>query len=89
MGNIPAYLLAISLTATFLHLGGMQVTAAFLSPCSTEENIYIAGGTRLLVHSKCVYEWTWPRRLEIDGCNNVVCTPRILCIKTPILHSNI
>ncbi len=32
VGNIPAYLLAISLTATFLHLGGMQMTAAFPIP---------------------------------------------------------
>ncbi len=38
VGNVPAYLLAISLTATFLHLGGMQMTASFLSLCSTEEN---------------------------------------------------
>lgn len=72
-----------------LHLGEMQMTAAFLSSSSTEENIHIDGGTRLLVHRNCVSKWMWPWRPEIDGCNHVAFTLRILCIKTPILHSNI
>lgn len=87
MRNIPAYLLAISHAATFLHLAEMEMTAAFLALCFTEENIYIASGARLLVHRKYVYQRMW--RPEIDECNHVICTLRILCIKTPILYLNI
>ncbi len=77
VGNIPACLLAISLTATFLHIGGMQMTAAFPIPVFYRgKHLYSWRYKVISPQQMCIW-----RRLEIDGCNHVVCTPTLSEIK--------